>query len=86
MNLLFGVLCTALLLYTIVLIIHVVLSWVPSPPEPVLPLARGVRALTDPLLVPLRRVIPPLQLGGVALDLSIIVLFVGVWLLSALIC
>ena len=47
------------------LIIEVIFSWV----NPNAPLAPFVRALTDPLLRPLRRVIPPL--GG--LDLTVLV-------------
>lgn len=47
------------------LIIEVIFSWV----NPHAPLAPFVRALTDPLLRPLRRVIPPL--GG--LDISVLV-------------
>jgi YggT family protein len=63
--------------YRIVLLAHVIFSWVPRMPEPLVPFQLGVRRLVDPVLAPLRRVIPPLRLGGVALDLSIIVLFFG---------
>lgn len=70
------ILCLALGVYQWVLLAYVVLSWVPRPPEPLFPVIRVIRALVDPILVPMRRVIPPAQLGGVALDLSIIVLFV----------
>ena len=47
------VLCVALNLYFVIVLIRIILSWVPSPPEPVQPLARGVRAVTEPLLAPL---------------------------------
>lgn len=47
------------------LIIEVIFSWI----NPQAPLAPFVRALTDPLLRPLRRVIPPL--GG--LDITVLV-------------
>lgn len=50
------------------LIIEVIFSWV----NPSAPLAPFVRALTDPLLRPLRRVIPPL--GG--LDMTVLVAFI----------
>ena len=33
--------------------------------------------ITDPVLTPLRRVIPPLRLGNVALDLSAIIVIIG---------
>lgn len=81
-----GLLCLLLFAYWLVLLAHVVFSWVPRPPEPILPLVRGVRALVEPVVAPLRRVIPPLQTGGVALDLSILVLFFAVWLLQSALC
>ena len=41
-------------------------------------LANAVYALTDPPLEFLRRYIPPLRLGAIALDTAFFVLFVGV--------
>lgn len=78
-----SVLISALNIYVFVLLAHVIFSWVPRPPEPLRPVRAGVAALVDPLLRPLRRVIPPLRLGGIALDLSIIVLFIGARVLQA---
>lgn len=81
-------LCLLLNAYLIVLLVYVILSWVPRPPQPIMPLVRGVSALVDPLLRPLRGVIPPLKLGasGVGLDLSILVLFFALIILQPLIC
>lgn len=81
-----GVLCWLLQLYLLVLFAHVIFSWVPRPPEPILPLVRGVHAVTEPVLSPLRRVIPAVQLGGAALDLSILVLFFVIILLRSAVC
>ncbi|HEX9765134.1 MAG TPA: YggT family protein [Nitriliruptorales bacterium] len=81
-----GLLCTLLTAYWIVLLAHVVFSWVPRPPEPIQPLVRGVRALVEPVVTPLRKVIPPLKTGGIALDLSILVLFFVVLLLQSALC
>jgi YggT family protein len=78
--------CLLLQLYYVVLIVRIILSWVPSLPEPVEPLARVVRALTDPLLIPLRRMIPPVRIGPGALDLSPLVLFFGISILTSLFC
>ncbi len=80
------VVCLLLQAYWLVLFIHVILSWVPRPPEPIMPLVRGVRRLVEPLAAPLRRMIPPLRLGGVGLDLSIITLFLAVYVLQIAIC
>jgi YggT family protein len=78
--------CWILWAYWAVLLIRIILSWVPALPEPIEPLARGVRALTDPLLVPLRGILPPLQIGAGALDLSPLVLFFAIVLLQRLLC
>ena len=38
--------------------------------------------VTDPPVKALRKLIPPVQLGGVGLDVSVLVLFFGLQLLS----
>lgn len=78
--------CLILTAFTVILIIRVVFSWIPRPPEPLMPIAGATRTATDWAVEPLRKVIPPVQLGGVALDLSILVLFFGVNILQSLIC
>lgn len=69
--------------YNLVLIAYVIIAWVPRMPEPLQPVARGIRKVVDPLLKPLRRVMPPLRIGGAALDLSILVLFFATSILAA---
>lgn len=81
-----AILCLLLSVYWLVLLAHVILSWVPRPPEPIMPLVRGIHALVEPLAAPLRRVVPPLRFGGVGLDLSILIIFFAVILLQAAIC
>ena len=66
--------------YLVVLLVRIVLTWFPI--NPWSRLARVVRwlsAVTDPVLVPVRRVLPPLRLGGggAALDLSPLVVFIA---------
>ena len=80
------VLCWILGAYLLVLLAHVILSWVPRPPEPLRPVVVGVRAVTEPVLAPLRRVVPPVQLGGAALDLSILIVFFALILLRGALC
>ncbi|MGO1948804.1 MAG: YggT family protein [Mycobacteriaceae bacterium] len=46
--------------------------------------AEPVFVLTDFAVKPLRRLIPPLRLGGVALDVSILILFFAVSILSSI--
>ncbi len=57
-------------------------SWAPR--GPLLVLLEVVYSVTDPPVKALRRVIPPLRLGSVALDLSFIIVLVGAYLLMVL--
>lgn len=54
-------------------------SW--SPGGPLLLVLEVVYSVTDPPIKALRRVIPPLRLGSVALDLSFIIVIVAAYLL-----
>jgi YggT family protein len=72
-----GLLSTALTAYWYVLLLYVIFSWVPRPPEALRPLIVGVHRLVEPLAAPLRRAIPPLRIGTVALDLSVLILLIG---------
>ncbi|HJU57848.1 MAG TPA: YggT family protein [Actinomycetota bacterium] len=78
----FDVLCIVLTAYTIILFIRVLVSWaylfgvrppISGPLRTVLDLIEDV---TEPVLRPLRALIPPIRAGGVGLDLSIIIAFV----------
>ena len=86
MDVLSTLLCYILTIYWVILIIRIVLSWVPSVPEPIEPLARGVRAVTDPLLNPLRGLLPSIRMGAMALDVSPILLFLAIVVLQGLVC
>ena len=55
-----------------------------SPKGLMLWFAESTYTLTDPPIKLFRRFIPPLRLGGVALDLSFIVLFFAVQILQSL--
>ncbi|WP_030434194.1 YggT family protein [Actinoplanes subtropicus] len=48
-------------------------------------LTRGVTAVTEPILAPVRRVIPPLRVGGASFDLAFIVVFFAIVLLRSFI-
>jgi YggT family protein len=73
--------------YLLLLIIRMIFSWIQAfsrdwhPRGPVLVVAEGVFTATDPPLRFLRRYIPSLRLGTVALDLSFMVLFLVLILL-----
>jgi len=81
MNILKIVLTYVLYIYLVILIGRMVLDWIQAlsrdwkPSGFLLVIAEGIYTVTDPPLKFLRRFIPPLRLGMVALDLSFMVLF-----------
>jgi YggT family protein len=81
-----SVLRDVLYLYLIVLFGRAVLSWFPiSPGTPLETIARILERLTEPVLRPIRRLLPPVRMGGMALDLSFIVVVVVLFIvISAL--
>lgn len=84
MELAFSAIYLLLLLYLIVLIGRLVFDWVQvfardwRPRGFLLLVAEVLYTLTDPPLGWLRRHIPPLRLGPVAIDLGFIILFLAV--------
>ena len=90
MGLLFSLLDTALNIFILALVGRLILDYVrifrPSwrPKGIVLALAEFIFAITDPIVNFVRRFVPPLRLGPVALDISFIVIFFGAQLLSGL--
>ncbi|WP_328618434.1 YggT family protein [Amycolatopsis sp. NBC_00355] len=76
----------ALTLYMLVLIARMVLDWVAvagtSPPWT--RRARGLAyAATEPVIGPVRRVVRPVRLGGISLDLAFTLVFVAVLVLRS---
>ena len=45
----------------------------------------GVRGLTEPILAPVRRVVPPLRLGNFSIDTAFLVVFLVIVLIRSLI-
>ena len=80
MQLIAGALYLAVLLYMLLLIARLVMEWIRAysrdfrPSGLALVLFEVVYTLTDPPVKALRRLIPPLRIGAVALDLSMICL------------
>jgi YggT family protein len=68
--------------YIFILFIRIIASWFPiNPWSRAAKALRVVSAITDPILVPVRRVLPPLRVGGTALDLSPLVIFIALQIL-----
>nr|WP_187361481.1 YggT family protein [Phytoactinopolyspora mesophila] len=72
----------ALWLFFIALLVRLVVDWIQvfarewQPKGPLLVVLEAVYTVTDPPLRLLRRVIPPLRIGSVAIDLAFIVLII----------
>ena len=81
------VLTYALTIYLVILIGRMIFGWVQvfarewRPKGIVLVLAEAIYTVTDPPLKFLRRFIPPLRIGMVAMDLSFMVLFIVILIL-----
>jgi YggT family protein len=81
------VLTYVLTIYLVILIGRMIFGWVQvfarewRPSGILLVLAEAIFTVTDPPLKFLRRFIPPLRLGVVAMDLSFMVLFIVVLIL-----
>ena len=80
-----------LLLVQFLLVARAVLDWTATLAGPSVPgsfrskLSGGVFALTEPILAPVRRILPPLRVGGMAFDLAFIVVFVAIIVIRSLI-
>jgi YggT family protein len=79
-----------LLLFLLLLFVRFVVDWVQvfarswSPTGAVLVVLEVVYSITDPPIRFVRRFVPPLRLGSIAIDTSFIIVLIGVYLLRAL--
>lgn len=79
-----------LFLYMLCLLGRLVADWIQmfargwTPRGPLLVLLEGIYTLTDPPIKLVRRVLPPLRLGGMAIDLAFLVVLLIVYLLRIL--
>jgi|TARA_B100000749_G_scaffold267359_1_gene244218 YggT family protein len=81
------IVCSLIQLYVLLLVVRVVMSWFPiSPNGPAETVAGFLYMVTDPVLVPLRRLLPPVRMGAMALDLSPIVAFFALTVLRGILC
>jgi len=84
------VIATVLWLFIACMWIRFVVDWVQvfarswSPSGPLLVALEVVYSITDPPIKALRKVVPPLRIGSVALDLSFIIVLVVALILQSL--
>ena len=65
-------------LYSLIVLVSVVMSWIQLPPSN--PIAQLVSAVTEPVLTPLRRALPPMS----GLDFSPMVLLIGLQIMKSM--
>ena len=81
------IICYLLSLAFLLLLLRVVLSWFPLEPGGFGARFYGVvHSITEPALAPVRGLLPPVQLGGMALDLTVMVPFLTIIILQRLLC
>jgi len=82
-----SVICLVLQIYVLLILVRVVFSWFPVSPHGTAAVVSGFLSFaTDPVLRPLRKVLPPIRFGSALMDLSPIVAFFGITLLQNFIC
>lgn len=82
-----SIICLLLQIYFLAVLAWVVLSWVQvSSAHPLGRVQVFLDRIIYPVILPLRRVLPPLRLGGTALDLSPLVLMLAISLLRRFVC
>ena len=74
-------------IFVLVLFAYSILSWLTysgrlAYDSPVIKAQRVLASICEPVLRPVRKVIPPVQVGGVGLDLSVLIVFVVVAVLN----
>jgi YggT family protein len=86
-----SILLLVLNIFLALMLVRLVVDWVQmfarswSPTGPVLVVLEVVYTVTDPPIMFVRRFVPPLRIGSVALDTSFLLVLVMVYLLRALV-
>ena len=82
-----GLICVLLQLYIFDNFIRLIMCWFPPTPGTTYQqIYDGFVTVTEPVLAPVRAIMPPMRMGAMALDLSPIVVLLGLQLIYRLIC
>ncbi len=74
-----GILCLLLTLYLFAIFGRVLLSWFPLNPHGAMATVAGfLYTVTDPVMKPVRRMLPAARFGGMGLDFSPVVVIFGI--------
>ncbi len=86
-----GLVSFALLLVQLVLVARLVLEWSVVLAGPAAPGSFRSKAfdvifrITEPILAPVRKVLPPLRAGGFSIDLAFVVVFLAISIIRSII-
>lgn len=82
-----GIVCWIINLYWFAILVRIVLSWFPiGSNSPIAGVNSFLFTVTEPVLGPVRRAIPPLRLGAVGIDLSAMIVLFGLRILISFVC
>ena len=82
-----SIVCLLIQLYLLVVFARIIMSWFPpTPGTTYAQIFDGFVRATEPVLGPIRAVLPPMRMGAMGLDLSPIVVFLLGTLLLRVIC
>lgn len=84
-----GIIRSLLQLLSLALLVWIVLSYIVvfgrvTYDSPIRKVYDFLSRIIEPILRPIRAVVPPIRMGGASLDLSPMILIFGVWLLLAI--
>jgi YggT family protein len=80
-------LCRAAEAYLIIIFARIVISWFPiSPGSAMSSVYSFLYTVTEPVLAPIRRIIPPTGMGGMGLDWSPLIVTIGLILIERALC
>jgi YggT family protein len=81
------IVCRLLDAYLIIVFARIMLSWFPISPDSGMATVYGfLYSITEPVLGPIRRLIPPMGVGGMGFDLSPLIVVFGIGILRSFIC
>lgn len=80
-----NILCSLLNIFLILVFVRIILSWFPPTGGFIDQVNHFVELTTEWVMGPLRRVIPPVRLGAAALDLSPLIVVIGISVVRSLI-
>jgi YggT family protein len=88
MSVIGSLLALVLLLFGLVMVVRLVVDWVAAlssyRADWLDTVGRISHRITEPVIAPVRRVLPPVRLGATSLDLAFTVVFVAVWILRSI--